>query len=231
MRISQRVFVKDSLGRLIHIDTEDAGIRHALLDPEGQKKIKTKMKNLRGLDRLKIKAFPTGSLTVSALKAYLDALERTQKFIPDCIIMDYPDLMKIASRDYRLELGNIYKDLRGLAVERNCAMVTATQANREGADSKLVTDVHVAEDWSKIAISDCVFTYSQTLDERRLGLARLFVSNARNEEDKFGVLLSQQYNTGQFVIDSARMPDDYWGIVESEVRRSSGSNQPKEDTE
>ena len=230
MRIHQRVFVKDDLGRLIHVDVEDAGIRPGLLEPDGQKLIKKKMKELRGLDRLMIKAFPTGSLTVSSFKAYLDALERTQKFIPDCIIMDYPDLMKISSNEYRLELGNVYKDLRGVAVERNCAMVTATQANREGADSKLVTDTHVAEDWSKIAISDCVLTYSQTLDERKLGLARLFVSNARNEEDKFGVLLSQQYSTGQFVIDSARMPDDYWGIVESEVRRSSGQ-QPDEESE
>jgi replicative DNA helicase len=143
------------------------------------------------------------------LRAYLDGLERFHKIIPDVIILDYPDLMDIDGNQLRVDTGKIYKDLRGIAVSKNLAMVVASQGNRTSASAKMVTDSMVAEDYSKIATADNVLTYSQTPQEHKLGLARLFVSNGRNDEDKFVVLISQSYTTGQFCLDSALMSSAY----------------------
>lgn len=164
-------------------------------------------------DRLRIKQFPTGSLTVSGLNAYLDMLERLENFVPDFVIIDYPDLMKTRTEYLRGDTSQTYKDIRGIAVERNLAMIVASQANRIGAGSSTITDTMVAEDFSKIAISDVVLTYNQTMAERRLGLARIYVANGRMEADRFLVLLSQSYHSGQFVLESASWAEEYRKLI------------------
>ena len=80
-------------------------------------------------------------------------------------------------------------------------------------NAKVVKDDMVAEDVSKIATADNVITYSQTEQERKLGLARLWVSNARNDEDKFMILISQCYAAGQFCLNSTLMLSDYEEII------------------
>jgi replicative DNA helicase len=175
-----------------------------------------KIDDLRVNSRLLIKEFPTGSLTIKGLEAYLDNLERTQNFIPDFIILDYADLMYIDPKVYRQALGVLYKELRGIAVERNLAMISASQSNREGADSRIVTDTHVAEDYSKIATVDCVITYNQTPMERMRRLARLYVASGRIEADRFAVLISQSYASGQFILDALPMKEEYWSFMRPE---------------
>jgi replicative DNA helicase len=212
--ISIAKFDKDGLGRLQSIGMEPLAKRKSLGELETLKETQRKLDKLRVADNLMIKEFPTGRLTIQELKAYLDALERMHKFVPDLLIVDYADLMYVNSEFYRHEIGQIYKDLRGIGVERNIAITTASQANREGARARLTQDTHAAEDWSKIATADLVLTYSQTAEERLLGLARLFVSNARNDEDKFAVLATQAYAIGQFCLDAVWMSDSYWSMIE-----------------
>lgn len=203
------VFSKDERGILIDIDHEET--KHlTLADPNIRTTLSKKIKKeFSRRPPLIIKQFPTGSLTVPALEAYLDGLERFHKIIPDMIVLDYPDLMEIDGNDVRVSTGKLYKELRGLAVSHNLALVAASQGNRSSSTAKMVTDAMVAEDYSKIATADNVITYSQTPQEHKLGLARLFVSNGRNDEDKFVVLISQSYATGQFCLDSALMNSDY----------------------
>lgn len=174
-------------------------------------------KHLRNSNRMQlvIKQFPTGQLTIPQLEAYLDQLERVANFVPDMIVVDYGDLMKLDISNMRASLGQLYKDLRGIAVERNCAMVTATQTNRDGADVGVITEKHVAEDFSKIAIADNIISLNQTEAERALGLMRAFVVKARNDEKGWQVLMTQAYQAGQFVLDSLRMTDSYLDHVET----------------
>lgn len=200
-------FVGLDLARLERPTFADAGIRKFL-----EQSIVEKLGNK---PPLVVKEFPTGTLTVSQYKAYLDSLERLHNFVPDVVLFDYPDLMHVDSDNLRIALSGVFKQLRGVAVERNHALVAPTQGNRESASARTTSDVHVAEDYSKIATADTVVTYSQTPEEKRLGLARLFVANARNDADKFQVLVSQAYAVGQFALDSVRMGGDYWTRVES----------------
>lgn len=210
----------DELGRLSGFRRETNRPSISLQSPDIRKYLSTKIDEWGArLDGLCIKEFPTKSLTTQKLRAHLDMLETVHNFIPDVLILDYPDLMKIDMRNPRMSIGNTYEEIRGLCVERNMAGVVVTQANRKGGEATKVTEYHVAEDASKIATADTVLTYSQTEDENQLGLARLFCSNARNDEDRFTILITQAYQLGQFVLDSVLMPNKYWDHVKSSVGR------------
>lgn len=155
--------------------------------------------------RLFIKEFPTGTLSTKYFKMYLDYLEKNERFIPDLVIIDYADLMEIDSSMLRVDTGRVYRDLRGIAVERDVAMVSASQGNRDSETAKVVDRKNVAEDWSKIGTVDNVITYSRTPEEKKLGLARLLVAAARDAADRYLVLISQAYEIGAFCLDSILM--------------------------
>lgn len=213
------IFEKDAEGNLSQLVHEELD-RITLNDPNIRAILASKIKRqFKRRPPLIIKEFPTGSLTMPMLRAYLDGLERFHKIVPDMIIVDYPDLMQIDPNNLRTATGKVFADLRGIGVERNAAIVVPTQGNRESETSRLVTGAQVAEDISKMAIADTAVTYSQTPAEKRLGLARLLVDKSRNDEDKFQLLIAQAYAIGQFSLDSCLMSSDYWDLVEPREER------------
>lgn len=205
----------DDLGRLLRIERDTVSGRLSLDDASSRPVVEKKLGRLYGKNNLVIKQFPAGQLTVNGLDTYLDMLERSAGFVPDMVVIDYPDYMRIDPKNYRFEIGAVYNDLRGLAVRRNVGVVVAKRSNREGTSARMVTEIHAAEDYSAIYTADTIFTYSQTQAEKELGLARLFVSNTRvAERDGFVLLISQAYPIGQFCLESAAMADSYWGHLE-----------------
>lgn len=224
--------VLDKQGALLDITAENIE-RMTMADPD----IRTKLRNratseFKRRAPIRIKEFPTHSLTLPMLAAYLDGLERYENFTPDLICLDYPDLMALDAKNLRMELGAVIAGFRGLVGKRNAAGLIVSQGNRESEKATLVTGDMAAEDISKIATSDTVLTYSQTKAEHALGLARLFVEKARNEEAKFQVLVTQAYGIGQFALDSVRLPNDYWDLVKEpteETRPRGRAQQPEPD--
>lgn len=214
-KVKTTTFVKDSRNRLQDIETGE--ISRPTLRDDGMKMWLTKkmLKDFKNRPPLMVKQFATSTLTISALKSYLDGLERFHKFIPDVLVLDYPDLMQLDAANLRISTGQIYRDLRGIAIDRNIPIATVSQGNRESATSKLVTGEQAAEDYSKIATVDHVITYSQTVKEKELGLARLFVSQSRTAEDKWTSLITQSYATGQFCLDSVVMQSDSNDLIEA----------------
>lgn len=180
------------------------------------------------LENLIIKRFPTRALTTDGLRRYLDTLERVSKFVPDLILLDYLGIMKTDSKDHRISLGRTFEEVRGIAVERHVALGTAHQIGRHGAKAKMAAATDVSEDWSLIGTADRVVTYSATEQERRYNLARLFVDKARSDLDKFGVLITQNYRIGQFVLDSTRMDAKYWELLR-DLGGAPASEEPEED--
>lgn len=205
----------DRDGNLMDIVQEEIE-RSTMADPD------TRMELLRRAKRefgrrapIRIKQFPTNEMTMQMLEAYLDGLERHDKFIPDAICLDYPDLAKMDPRNLRIELGAFIAAFRGMCVRRNAAGIVVSQGNREAEDAKTVTGSMVAEDISKLGTVDVLMTYSQTDAEYELGLARLFVEKARNERAKITLLLTQAYDIGQFVMDSVRVRmQEYFGMLD-----------------
>jgi len=173
--------------------------------PDIEAQITDRLIRHRRSHRLVIKQFPTGQLTIDSLRAYLENLRAFYRFHPDVMIIDYADLMQLDAAHVRVDTGRIYKDLRGLAVEYDMAVVTASQANRAGEGVRLLTRKNLAEDFSKVAIADNVITYNQTAQELERGLARLYVDKARNDRRGDIILLTQNYTIGQFCLQSARI--------------------------
>lgn len=178
------------------------------LSRESEEKIREKLDIVKNHGRILIKEFPSGGLTVSQLWAYLDYLAQRENFRPDMVIVDYLDQMYTSADNLRIDTGRLTRDLRGLAVKRNIAMVTATQTNRQSLSASLISGGHVAEDWSKIGTVDVAISYNQTMKERKRNVARLFVAAARNAPDKWLALISQAYELGQFALDSVFFSDD-----------------------
>jgi hypothetical protein len=210
-------FTKDDTGHILTFDKRLVKPRMTFDDPNIRKKLSKKIDEFgaRVLDNIYIKQFPTGRLTIRDLEAYLDNLETVEGFVPDFIIIDYPDLMKLSADNPRGSLDEIYKDIRGLLVERNMAGAVVSQSNRGGAEAKVTKGKNIAEAYLKNAHADCILTFSQTPAEKKLGLARITVDGGRNDEDGITIVISQNYNIGQYVVDSALMIDDYWEEVES----------------
>ena len=207
-------FQTDDLGRITGF--EDVRVKPSLSfdDPNIRKKLSRRIDRfgLRMLNNIIIKqTFPTSALTLGQLQAYLDNLEVTERFVPDLLLVDYPDLMKLDADNFRLAIDALYKGLRGTAVARNMALAVVSQSHRAAAKAKVVGADNVAEAYSKIAHADCVITYTQTPQERLRGLARSMWRRGRNDEDKITVVISQQYGMGGFAMDSALMRGNYWG--------------------
>ncbi|MGH7968549.1 MAG: DnaB-like helicase C-terminal domain-containing protein [Limisphaerales bacterium] len=205
-------FEKDALGRIVEFNKDQLS-QGALMDREIVKKLKSRLDFGPLSKRLRIKEFPTGSLSIHGLEAYLDALERMDGFIPDVLAVDYPGIMKLDPKNLRLELMGTTRDLRGIGVDRNMAVAVVGQTNREGAKRNTIAGTDAGEDFSITQTADVVLTYSQTSAEYQLGLARLQVDSSRISRQHFGVMIAQSYELGQFCLDSAPMMDTYWNSI------------------
>jgi hypothetical protein len=182
------------------LDSDEAGTElEAWLDPLGKR-----------IENLIVKSFPMRKLMVDGIARYLDQLKLIKNWEPDIVILDYLGIMKTDAKDHRISLGRTFEEFRGLMVERNMAGVCAHQLSKKGAESIMAGSQHVSEDYSLIATADNALVYSSTNAERNLGLGRLFVDKAREAKDKWGVLLTQAYEIGQFAIDAVRLDNRYF---------------------
>ncbi len=203
----------DTYGNYIGIDNAIANPKIAFEDFDHATKIRQRMATF-GKRFKRLRVLQLSQPSTQQVEAYLDQLEAASGFKPDLLIVDYADLMKIGSTasrqessNYRIALGEVYKDLRSMAMERNMAVVTASQANRDSESKRIIKGDGVAEDFSKVATADTVLTYNQTDAEKLRNLARLYVAKSRQSEDKFTVLIAQNYDMGQFVLSSAKLTD------------------------
>jgi hypothetical protein len=193
---------------------KDEGIRETL--------VKRAKREFSRRKPLRIKAFSSGSLTIPQLKAYLEGLERFEKFTPDAILVDYPMLFALDSKNLRIELGKVNVDLRGIADERNAAVIMVSQGNRESETAPLVTGDMAAEDISLKATVDVLLTLSQTPAEHKLGVARILADKVRNDETGIQILITQAYAIGQFCLDSMRLAGEYWEMLKGKTDHREG---------
>ncbi len=210
--------LKKEKAQFVGIEPRDLGERPSFDLDDITHTLLKKFKKLEHKPPFYIKEFPTGSLTMAQYRAYLDMMEGRYGFIPDLTLFDYPDIANIDSKNVRSDTAKFYRDLRGTAVERNHALATVTQANREAerARKALIQGKNLSEDYSKFGIADTILTYNQTDEEYQLGLSRLFNLKSRGDAKNHTLLLSQSYAVGQFALDSVRMSNanaKYWSLV------------------
>lgn len=88
--------------------------------------------------KLVIKEYPTGVAHAGHFRHLLNELRLKKNFVPDIIFIDYLNICA-SSRIKGAAVGNTYvlvksiaEEIRGLAMEFNVPIVSATQANRDG---------------------------------------------------------------------------------------------------
>lgn len=158
------------------------------------------IKASKGTGLLHVKEYPSGALKVSDLRRYLESA-RNKGVQYDLICVDYADLMapEVKSPNQIENFRQIYVDLRALAFEYNCAILTATQTNREGTKAKVAEMTHVAEDFNKIRTADIVISINISEEDRAKGEARLHFVASRNQESGMTLKIKQDISKMQFI--------------------------------
>ena len=140
------------------------------------------VKDLSG--NLIIKEYPTRSASTNTLKTHLEKL-KNRGIDVDMVIVDYADLLRPASvqRERRHELENLYEDLRGMAQEFKLCVWTASQTNRSGLNSEIITMESISEAFNKCFVADFIFSISRTVQDKAVNGGRVFVAKNRNGPD------------------------------------------------
>jgi replicative DNA helicase len=162
------------------------------------------------MDRLKskckgniiVKEYPTSAAGSSHFRHLLQELKLKRKFIPDIIYIDYLNICASS----RVKMGNsvnsytyikaIAEELRGLAVEFNVPIVSATQTNRDGYNNSDVDLANTAESFGLPATADVMFALIST--EELENLNQLLVKQLKN---RHGAITGKY---GSFVIGMDR---------------------------
>lgn len=202
----------DELGRLSGFKTRwKVKPRLAFSDPGTRKLLRNKMKTFgTRFGGLVVKEFPTGLATVSDITNHLDYLQEVEGFVPNIMIVDYPKLLKADRNNIRVDIGRNVEELRGICVQRNLAGVFPHQGTRQTIGAKRVKSSQAGEDISVVQTADTVLAFSRTEEEERRNLGRLSVEHVRKARGGEVILLSQSYDTGQYVLSSASMQKAYW---------------------
>ena len=124
--------------------------------------------------KLKIKEYPTASAGAAHFRHLLNEYRIKKNFIPDVIFIDYINIC--TSTRFKGGMHNSYtivkaiaEEFRGLAVEQNLRMWTATQLTRSGFSSSDVGLDDVSESFGLPAVADFMFAAIQTEQYEQLG--------------------------------------------------------------
>jgi len=124
--------------------------------------------------KLIIKEYPTASAHVGHFKALLNELSMKKGFSPDIIFVDYLNIC--ASARYKGTIVNSYtyvkaiaEELRGLAVEFNLPIVSATQTTRSGFGSSDPDLTDTSESFGLPATADLMFALISNEEMEELG--------------------------------------------------------------
>ena len=131
-----------------------------------------------------IKEYPTASAHSGHFKGLLNELALKKSFRPDIIFIDYLNIC--ASSRYKAGsnvnsysyIKAIAEELRGLAVEANLPIVSATQTTRSGYGSSDVELTDTSESFGLPATADLMFALISTEDLE--GLNQIMVKQLKN---------------------------------------------------
>jgi replicative DNA helicase len=134
--------------------------------------------------KLIIKEYPTASASTIHFKSLLNELFLKKSFKPDIIFVDYLNICTSARIKQGSQVNSytyvksIAEELRGLAVEFNVPVFSATQTNRAGYDNSDVDLTNTSESFGLPATADFMFALISTEDLEKLG--QIMVKQLKN---------------------------------------------------
>ena len=177
--------------------------------------------------RLLIKEYPTATANVGHIRYLLNELKLKRKFIPDIIYIDYLNIMCSQRLKYGanvnsyLYIKSIAEELRGLAVEKDVPIVTATQTTRSGSTNSDPGLEDTSESFGLPATVD--FMFAVISSEELTSLNQLMVKQLKN---RFNDLLSNR----RFVVGVDRSKMRLYDVEQSAQDDVSYEDRPVMDT-
>jgi len=140
--------------------------------------------------KLVVKEYPTGSAHVGHFRHLLNELKMKKNFEPDVIFIDYLNICAssrvkgaAAANSYTL-VKSIAEEVRGLAMEYNCAVVTSSQFNRDGYGNSDVDLTNTSESMGITHTADCILGLVTTEELDNLG--QLMIKQLKNRWGDLG---------------------------------------------
>lgn len=141
------------------------------------------LKPLEDKNVLNIKQYPLGTPTVNDIRAYLNTL-KSRGFAPDVVVVDYAGEIKPYPGVKTYEsMAFIMRDLKCLAQEENCLVLTAMQSNKEGTklgENESLGLGNVAASFDSTQKLDGLWSITRTSNEIEAGYGRMTGVKVRN---------------------------------------------------
>jgi archaellum biogenesis ATPase FlaH len=169
--------------------------------------LKTKVNNIKmkGNGKLIIKEYPTGQANTSHFRALLNELKLKRNFVPEIIFVDYLNICGSArmksmggSINSYTYIKAIAEEMRGLAVEFNVPIVSATQTTRAGFSSSDPGLEDTSESFGLPATADLMFALISTDELAAAG--QIMVKQLKNRYNDPG-----KYQRFVIGVDKSRM--------------------------
>jgi len=120
--------------------------------------------------------YPADTLSPRMLEQQLE-IWKSQGFLPDVVLVDYPDIMDVNEEDKRLDQrhrkNSIWKKLRAIAHKWHCLVVVVTQADADAYKKEWLELDNFSEDKRQYAHATAFFGLNQTDSEAEIGLFRI----------------------------------------------------------
>ena len=142
--------------------------------------------------RLIIKEYPTATATVNHFRSLLTELYLKKNFVPDVIFVDYLNIAASARLNNSNNINSytyvksIAEEFRGLAVECNVPLWTATQTNRQGFVSSDIGLENTSESFGLPATADFMIALSTTEELEKMG--QILVKQLKNRYNDISTL-------------------------------------------
>ncbi len=193
-RIAERIDAN-----LLNVNIQDIQTLPKMMFESKVNKVKNKSQGT-----LIIKEYPTASAHSGHFRALINELQLKKSFRPDIIFIDYLNIC--ASSRYKSNMSinsytlikSIAEELRGLAVETNVPIVSATQTTRSGYGSSDVDITDTSESFGLPATADLMFALISTEELEQLG--QIMVKQLKNRYNDINV--NKRFVVG---IDRAKM--------------------------
>ena len=166
--------------------------------------------------KLIIKEYPTGQANTSHFRALLNELKLKKNFVPEVIFVDYLNIcassrMKMigGSINSYSYIKSIAEEMRGLAVEFDVPIMSATQTNRQGFTSDDPGLEDTSESFGLPATADLMFAIISNDELNTMG--KVLVKQLKNRYND-----PTRYNRFTLKIDRSKMrlsDDDQQDVV------------------
>ena len=146
----------------------------------------------KSIGRLIIKEYPTATAGSANFRHLLNELKLKKNFVPDIIYIDYLNICSSsrvkqgANVNSYTYVKSIAEELRGLAVEFDVPIVSATQTNRDGFDNSDIGMTNTSESIGLAATVD--FMIALIVSDELKALNQIMVKqlkNRYNDPDKY----------------------------------------------